>query len=304
MTIGIPRALGYHRYGVLWETFFQELGIPYVTSAPTTNKHLTDGSKLAVDESCLPLKLYMGHVVSLLGRCDQILVPRFRRLGRQEEFCVRFWGLYDTVQNTFPEAQLLSYQLQSHGPGHQLAGFIRMGSAVGRGALISANAYAHAIRRQQDADQNRLIPAQPLQSERGPKILLAAQSYVAHDPHLGGAVARLLRAQGATPLFPDMWEPITCRNRSHELSSDLYWITSREILGAIQEARDQVDGIILLTAFPCGSDCLTNELILRRVRDLPVIQIILDDNDGLTGLQTRIESFLDMIPQRKQAQTV
>jgi len=88
------------------------------------------------------------------------------------------------------------------------------------------------------------------------------------------------------------------------LSSDLYWITSREILGAIQEARGQVDGIILLTAFPCGSDCLTNELILRRVRDLPVIQIILDDNDGLTGLQTRIESFLDMIAQRKQAQTV
>ncbi|MCL2827980.1 MAG: acyl-CoA dehydratase activase-related protein [Oscillospiraceae bacterium] len=304
MTIGIPRALGYHRYGVLWETFFQKLGIPCVVSEPTTSKHLTDGAKRTVDESCLPLKLYMGHVASLMGRCDHILVPRFRRLGRQEEFCVRFWGLYDTVQNTFPKAQLLSYQLLSDRLGHELTGFIRMGSVCGRGTLLSANAYATAVRRQYDTDQKHLIQSQKLLSTQGPKILLAAQSYVAHDPYLGGTVARLLREQGATPLFPDTWDQITCRNRSRELSSDLYWITSREILGAIQEARGQVDGIILLTAFPCGSDCLTNELILRRVRDLPVIQIILDDNDGLTGLQTRIESFLDMIAQRKQAQTV
>ena len=41
MKIGIPRALLYYRYGVLWETFFRELGMETVLS-PHTNKNLLD----------------------------------------------------------------------------------------------------------------------------------------------------------------------------------------------------------------------------------------------------------------------
>jgi len=301
MTVGIPRALGYHRYGVLWETFLQELNINYVVSDRTNFSLLTEGAKHSVDESCLPLKVYMGHVASLLDRCDLILVPHYRRLGKNDEFCVRFWGLYDMVQNTFVDAKLLSYPLLSGRPGHQLAGFVRMGKLLGKDHLSSIKAYFVALKRQQSADKNCIDKGQAVLASNVPKILLAAQPYMASDALLGGTLARLIRKQGAMPLFPDAWDRTLCRNRSLELSSDLYWTTNREILGAIQEARGQVDGIILLTAFPCGSDCLTNELILRRVRDLPIIQILLDDTQGMAGLETRIESFLDMIAQNKKA---
>ena len=300
MTIGIPKALAYHQYGTLWETFLQELNINYIVSENTNFSLLTEGAKYSVDESCLPLKVYMGHVASLLDRCDFILVPHYRRLGRDDEFCVRFWGLYDMVQNTFTDAKLLSYPLLSSRPGHQLAGFIRMGKQLEKNPLSSARAYFTALKRQQNADQNHLIQGQAALANNAPKILLAAQPYMASDALLGGTLARLIRKQGAMPLFPQAWDRALCRNRSRELSTDLYWTTSREILGAVQEARGLVDGIILLTAFPCGSDCLTNELILRRVRDLPVIQILLDDTRGMAGLETRIESFLDMIAQNKQ----
>ena len=64
-------------------------------------------------------------------------------------------------------------------------------------------------------------------------------------------------------------------------------------------AHASVDGIILLTAFPCGSDCLANELVLRRVKHVPVIQIVLDGQEGQEGLLTRIESFFDMLDQRR-----
>jgi len=301
MIVGIPRALGYHRYGVLWETFLQELGVDYVVSDSTTLGHLTEGAKHVVDESCLPLKVYMGHVASLLNRCDLILVPYFRQLGREDEFCVRFWGLYDMVQNTFAGAKLLTYPLLSSRPGHQIAGFIQMGKTLGKNPLSSLRAYKTALSKQHSADKSRLEEGQIALANDGPKILLAAQPYMASDTLFGGTLANLIRKQGATPLFPDAWDRSICRNRSRELSSDLYWTTNREVMGAIQEARSQVDGIILLTAFPCGSDCLTNEIILRRVRDLPIIQILLDDGQGMAGLETRIESFLDMIAQRKRA---
>ena len=32
MTVGLPRALLYHQYGVLWETFFSALGCVVVVS--------------------------------------------------------------------------------------------------------------------------------------------------------------------------------------------------------------------------------------------------------------------------------
>ena len=300
MTVGIPRALGYHKYGVLWESFLQELNINYVVSGKTNFGLLSEGAKHSVDESCLPLKVYMGHVASLLNCCDLILVPHYRRLGKNDEFCVRFWGLFDMVQNTFAGVKLLSYPLTSNRPGHQLAGFVKMGKLLGKSPVSSAKAYLTALNKQKIADQSSLAKGQTALAGNAPKILLAAQPYMAADALLGGTLARLIYKQGATPLFPNAWDSSLCRSRSKELSSDLYWTTSREILGAVQEARGQVDGIILLTAFPCGSDCLTNELILRRVRDLPVIQILLDDTQGMAGLETRIESFLDMIAQNKQ----
>ena len=127
MTVGIPRALFYHRYGYLWESFFEELNIPYVVSEASSQKLLADGIKYTVDESCLPLKLYMGHVSALLDRADLLFVPRFVRLGPKDEFCVRFWGLCDTVCSTFQDARLLSYELKSGKAGHERAGFLKMG---------------------------------------------------------------------------------------------------------------------------------------------------------------------------------
>lgn len=39
---------------------------------------------------------------------------------------------------------------------------------------------------------------------------------------------------------------------------------NKELLGAFSYYKDKVDGIILITAFPCGPDSLTNEMIIRK----------------------------------------
>ena len=74
--IGIPRALLYYRSGTLWKAFFEALGVPVVLSPPTSREILDSGSSLAVDETCLSAKIFIGHVRSLLGTCDRIFVPR------------------------------------------------------------------------------------------------------------------------------------------------------------------------------------------------------------------------------------
>jgi len=301
MTIGIPCALGYHRYGTLWETFFQELDIPYVLSGETSQSLLADGIKHTVDESCLPLKLYMGHVRSLLDRSDRVLVPRFERLGRQDEFCVRFWGLPDTVQATFSGVELLTYELRSGKSGDERTGFQRMARELGFGSLPAARAYRRAVTRQREADFRRFSRGHVSLRASRPKILIAANPYISYDPLLGGRVARMIHDLGAVPLFVDGWDRVACREAASEISADLYWTQNREILGAIHLARERVDGVILLTAFPCGSDCLANELVLRRVDELPVTQILLDEHQSDEGLTTRLESFHDRVIERREA---
>ena len=299
MTIGIPRALAYHRYGTLWKTFFDALHIPYIVSGETNREMLETGAKYTESESCLPCKLYMGHVASLRERCDSIFVPRLTHMGRGEEFCVRFWGLPDVVHNTFSGIKTHGYTLRSKYLPMQKLAFLKLGHSLGSAISASARAYRLALSRQKEADFLRFSQGHIALKTHRPKILLAANPYVSYDPTLGGTVGKLIAQLGATPIFTDAWNRTQCKEASRQISHDLYWTFQRETLGAIHLARQQVDGIILLTAFPCGSDCLANELVLRRVDGLPIIQILLDEHQGSEGLRTRIESFLDMVESRR-----
>jgi predicted nucleotide-binding protein (sugar kinase/HSP70/actin superfamily) len=45
-----------------------------------------------------------------------------------------------------------------------------------------------------------------------------------------------------------------------------------------------------------------SELCQRKIKDKPFINIVLDEHNGEAGLQTRIESFIDIISMKRKAQ--
>ena len=74
--VGIPRGLFYYYYGEIWKNFFDNLNISYIIS-PRTNKDIVSrGSKIANDEMCQALKIYLGHISFLQEKCEYIIVPR------------------------------------------------------------------------------------------------------------------------------------------------------------------------------------------------------------------------------------
>ena len=40
---------------------------------------------------------------------------------------------------------------------------------------------------------------------------------------------------------------------------------------------------------------MVNELILRRVKGIPILNLVLDSQSGAAGVETRLESFIDII---------
>ncbi len=295
--IGLPRALLYYRYRVLWRTFFQDLGMETVVSPPTDREILERGTALAIDEACLSLKIYLGHVAALVGKCDYILAPRVSNFGRHRSFCTRFEAAPDLVRNVFRDSrqELLSYEVDVLLKKDEEDGFLEMGRALGCPPKAVKKAYRAAKKAELAHHKARVQKQEQLCRREGMKVLIAAHSYVAEDPALGRRVTGYLKRAGVIPLRADLVDRDAAVKRSRELSPTCKWEISREILGGVALRRDEVDGIILLSAFPCGPDAMVNELIARRVKGVPLLNLVLDSQSGVAGVETRLESFIDII---------
>src|SRR4030067_3816228 len=105
--IGIPRALLYYKYYPMWLTFLKEMGACVVVSGQTNPRIIKQGAARVVCDTCLPLKAYVGHVISLTGNCDSIFIPILRSTGKKVLNCSRFLGLPDMIRAVVPEAPLI-----------------------------------------------------------------------------------------------------------------------------------------------------------------------------------------------------
>lgn len=297
ITVGLPRAMLYYRYRILWGVFFQELGVKTVVSGPTDRDILEQGSALAIDEACLSLKIYLGHVHALVGQCDYILLPRVSNFGHHRNMCTRFEAMPDLTKNVFRDTQqkFLTCNIDVLAGEDEEDAFLSLGRQLGFGPKAAKRAYKLAKKADQAQYKARVQKQEELSRREGLKILLAGHSYVVEDPYIGKVVTDYLKAAGVTPLRADLAEREHALKRSRELSPTCKWEISREILGGIDLRKGQVDGIILISAFPCGPDAMVNELITRRVRGVPILNLVLDSQTGTAGVETRLESFIDII---------
>ena len=87
------------------------------------------------------------------------------------------------------------------------------------------------------------------------------------------------------------------------LRKKIFWSHSKQIFGAGNKfVRDQeIDGIIYLSCFGCGTDSIVQELLASKAREQhkPYMVVTLDEHSGEAGLVTRLEAFLDMVERRR-----
>ena len=297
LKIGLPRAMLYHRYSMLWTVFLQQLGAEVVTSRPTDKEILDQGTALCVDEACLSEKIYLGHVKSLIGTCDYILVPRISNFGHKHMMCVRFEAMPDIVKNVFRDVpqKFLTYNLDVLQKQDEKSAFYGMGNQLGFDKKTIKKAYATAKAVEQRAWKKQLAEQETLYKSAGTKILVAGHSYVIEDPFLGKPVMDVLRKLDVTPIRADITEREAASKRSTILSPTIKWELNREIVGSLMANKSKVDGIILLSAFPCGPDSMIDEMIQRRMKGVPILTLTLDAQSGTAGVETRLESFVDII---------
>lgn len=294
--IGLPRGLFYYYYGDIWKYFFDYLRMPYIVS-PNTNKDImARGNNNSNDEMCLALKTYLGHVSYLSEKCDYVVIPRIDNYKLDNQTCTNFLSVYDIVKNTF-DIKVLHYNIDLTKKQTLKKGLINIGLELGKNEKELKKAYKSAIiKYQKDRKRDIITNINKLNSNKT-KILLVSHPYNTYDDLIGKDVIKYLEKNNIEVIFSDKFEEKITNKLSKKLSKDIYFKYSKDNIGSIVYVQDKVDGIIFLSSFPCGPDSLVNELVMRKI-DLPHINLIFDDTSSFAGLETRLESFIDILKEK------
>lgn len=299
--IGFPRAFLYYHYKYLWEVFFKELGCEIVVSPETNKKILKDGIDSSIDESCLSSKIYMGHIKWLVGKVDYILIPRIASYSKKDDVCTKFNAMYDIVKSTFTDVDVLDYNIDVKRRHSEFMAFMRMGSILKKKKVMILKAYLKAKKEYQK--QEKLVSSKQelvIKTTDKLKILIVSHPYNTYDKLLGQSVINYLKSLNVEPIYSDKVDKKVSSEKSKVISKTLYWIYNKRLIGSIEYYKDKIDGILFLSTFPCGPDSLVTELCLRKIKNIPMNNIVLDELQGEAGLQTRIESFVDIINEKKK----
>jgi predicted nucleotide-binding protein (sugar kinase/HSP70/actin superfamily) len=319
----------------MWKTFFQELGGEVIVSPPTTKAIIASGASRVVSDTCLPVKVFLGHVLSLIGRCDYIFIPTIRSLKSKIYNCSKFLGLSDMTRAVITDCPpILDVNIDMNkGMKNIYRAIDKLGRYFTRNASkvkrASSDAWQVHLKYRQLMSNYGLTPPEAMDkipvidkagdSHLGTKtgtysgnpastqtnIALIGHPYLLYDEYLNHRIIHRLEQAGNRVLTPEMLTSNELESASVRLAGTTYWTYGEEVVGAGEHyLQDGVDGIIGILTFGCGPDSLMMEMVRRRankLRTTPFMSIVLEEHTAETGIITRLEAFLDMINRRKRS---
>jgi len=273
MRLGIPGALQYYYHFPAYESYLKSKGFDLILSPKTTKEIREKGLKLAPPEICLPVKVYIGHCAELIGKVDALFVPRIiKRLinGRPYYGCPKALGLPDLIRALFPKVKVWELEIDEE-----------------------------KRREDQFLGEVKIPDFSPPPSQRNHRVMLIGHPYLIFDSGLNFAIIKKIEKKGVSVLTPFSSD---VENLPLEPISDIAWFYEQHLLRAARVAKTLGgSGIILFYSFGCGTAAVTNEIIIRKIAraaDIPVLNLMVDEHTQETGIETRIESFLEIITKR------
>ena len=237
----------------------------------------------------------------LLDKCDFVFVPRMADMGRDKEFCLKFRALPDVVYNTFRSegVRLVTCDIAVRRGDSEMEAFAKLGKKLGYKKQQTFNAYLLAKQAEQQAaaENARKLDAALARPEL--KVLVCGHAYNIYDRYIGRPVVDAIEANHAIAIPADWVDRDAAWQAGCELTDTMPWMVNRELAGAAVQLHDKVDGIVLLSSFSCGPDSMTDEILTRRLKNIPILSMTLDGQDATAGMETRIESFIDILHLRK-----
>ena len=328
MQIGIPRAMSYYNYFPFWYGFFEALGIKVVVSDKTTKQTMSSGSALVVSETCLPVKVYVGHILNLLEKgVDKIFVPSIQSIDHKIYNCSKIRGLPDLIRNVVKkDFTMIEATLDKSEKNQGLYVFLKEAVApfgikdekkikaaskegwkVMNNFKIMLNSGLSYEKALNYAKKGQVVITK--NSKSYPiSVAVLAHNYNLFDDRISMKIFDKLENLDVKTYIADQLSIEQLQEGISSMESKLYWANDYEMTGAAGHylQDNNIDGIITINAFGCGPDSIMIERISRAARKFskPVLNLSVDEQTGEAGFVTRIEAFTDMLFRKKRASII
>ncbi|OGI00405.1 MAG: hypothetical protein A2Y25_02320 [Candidatus Melainabacteria bacterium GWF2_37_15] len=331
MKIGIPRGMNYYNFYPFWHGFFTFLGIEPVLSSKTTKKTVLQGSQLVVPETCLPVKIYMGHVLDLIDnkKVDVIFVPSHQSIAPKIYNCSKIRGLPDLVRNVVKRNFLLieptldksekkqglyEYLYESVAPlGITDKKLIKKASKAGWEYQNRFNAMMRSGMKLDEA-LDCVVKGKFVEHKEDDtgkyqiNVAVLSHAYNLYDEKVSMKIFKKLEDLGIRSYIAENLSMDEMKKGFMVLNTHLYWANEYEVTGAAGHylVDKKIDGVITLTSFGCGPDSIMVERITRYAKRLskPLLNLTVDEHTGEAGFITRLEAFTDMLLRRKRESVI
>lgn len=328
MIIGIPRGMSFYNNYPFYYGFFTDLGIKIVLSDPTTKETMSKGSSLVVTETCLPIKVYVGHVLNLLNKgIDKIFVPSIQSIAPKIYNCSKIRGLPDLIRNvvkkdfTMIEATLdksekaqgfyefLEEAVKPYGitDKERIKRASKAGWRTYNNFYIMSKSGMDYKKAMSYALQGKVLIEN--QTKEYPiSVALISHGYNIFDERTSMKIIDKLEEMDVRVYTSLQLSAEQMDDGIATLGQHIYWANEREMTGAAGHYMkdSKIDGVISLTAFGCGPDSLMCERIMRKAKSFnkPLLHLTIDEQTGEAGFITRLEAFVDMLFRKKRAKLI
>jgi len=321
LNIGIPRGLYFYVYYPMWFGFFSSLGHKVVLSIPTNKDILNVGVSSAVDDICISVKVYHGHVKYLLDKkdIDYVFVPRIVSEGKYKYTCPKLAAMPDLIKSAFrkDEKRLLSVVMyMNQGKKALYEAFSELGRKLGenndgkikkalKAGIELQNKATQCLRKghiflevvSNIRNLDKLLET-PVKKERY-TVALAGFPYDVYDGYMNGDVIKRLQETNMRVVTTDMLNPKVYKHYTRYMIKDLFWQQANVVAKGGMNYMDSkdIDGVITISSFNCGISAIYEKLLdlYSKETGKPLMHIVVDEQTGDAGLVTRIEAFLDLI---------
>lgn len=321
----------YSNYPFLYG-FFTDLGIEIVLSDKTTKKTLANGSAVVVSETCLPVKVYVGHVLNLLGKgVDKIFVPSIQSVAPKIYNCSKIRGLPDLIRNvvkkeTFGDFQIIDATFDKSEKDQGLYEFLKQAVApfgitdekrikkaskagwkvYNNFKVMSASGMSYKQAMSYALQGKVFIQKQT--REYPISVALVAHGYNIYDDKVSMKIFDKLADMDVKVYSANELTTEQMDEGINSLGQTIYWANEHEMTGCAGHylKDNKIDGLITITAFGCGPDSLMVERITRKSKQFnkPLLNLTIDEHTGEAGFITRLEAFVDMLYRKKRAKII
>ncbi|MBP3821752.1 2-hydroxyacyl-CoA dehydratase [bacterium] len=323
--IGIPRAMSFYSNYPFYFGFFNSLGIKIVLSDVTTKQTMSEGAALVVTETCLPIKVYVGHILNLLQKgIKNIFVPSLQSIDNKIYNCSKIRGLPDLIRNVIKEPfnmieATLDKSEKNQGLYEFLAECVKPFGITDKALIKNASKagwrcynnfhimsksgmpYSKAL---SYALQGKVVISDS-SKEYPISVALVGHGYNIYDERVCMKIIDKLEKMDVKVCTSLQLSSEQLDEGILALGHEKYWANEDEMTGtAGHYLKDsKIDGVITITAFGCGPDSLMIERITRKAKQYnkPLLNLTIDEQTGEAGFVTRIEAFVDMLFRKKRA---